>query len=240
MNLAKTVQLFTLVFALPSLTYAQATQDNVQSLVDNAITNYQKTELSHWSFQVERYENEEGDITSSIEEFTPHKNINDGWVLLKQNGKTPSQKQKNAFKKKMQKKNKKEDSLNIKLSDLIDRDSLTLAEDSPSHLTANFNVWIEKLGEDAKGKLQGSLSYNKQNQFIEKITITNTATFSPVFSAKISDLKIVFSFIYDKGFVLPKKQTLNMKGSFAFFTEIDETSTDTFIYKNYHPALKSG
>jgi len=237
MNLAKTVQLFTLVFALPSLTYAQATQTNIQSLVDNAIANYQKTELSHWSFQVKRYENEEGDITSSIEEFTPHTNINDGWVLLQQNGKSPTQKQQKAFK---QKKNKKDDSLNVKLSDLIDTDSLSLTDDGPSYLKANFNVWIEKLGEDAKGKLQGSLSYNKQHQFIEEITITNTATFSPLFSAKISDLKIVFHFIYDKGFVLPKKQTLNMKGSFAFFTEIDETSTDTFIYQHYHPVLKEG
>jgi len=237
MNLAKTVQLITLFFAIPCLTYAQSTQTNVQSLVDNAIANYQKTELSHWSFQVKRYENEEGDITSSVEEFTPHTNINDGWVLLQKNGKSPTKKQQKAFK---QKKNKKEDSLNVKLSDLIDTDSLTLTGDSPSHLKANFNVWIEKLGEDAKGKLQGSLSYNKQDQFIEEITITNTSTFSPVFSAKISDLKIVFHFIYDKGFVLPKKQTLDMKGSFAFFTEINETSTDTFIYQNYHPVLKEG
>ena len=238
MNVAKTIQLITLLVAVPCLTYAQSTQTNVQLLVDNAIASYQKTELSHWSFQVERYENEEGDVTSSIEEFIPQHDTSGGWALLEQNGKTPTQKQKKAFKQK--KKNKKEDSLNIKLSDLIDRDSLTLASDSPSHLKASFNVWIEKLGEDAKGKLQGSLIYNKKNQYIEQITITNTATFSPVFSAKISDLKIVFTFTYDKGFVLPKKQTLDMKGSFAFFTEIDETSTDTFTYKGYHPALTSG
>jgi len=233
MNQVKAAQLIIFSLALPSLANAMDKQTQVQSLVEDAIVNFQKTELKQWSFQVERYENEEGDITSSLEQFQPLKDGDDNWLLLRKNGKPATPKQQQAFSKKMNKDNKQEKSLNIKLSELINTESLELTHNNATHLQANFPVWIEKLGEDAKGKLQGALTYNKQNQFIEEIRITNTDSFSPVFSASISDLELVLTFIYKQGFVLPHQKILNMKGSFAFFTEIDETSTDTFIYLGY-------
>jgi hypothetical protein len=91
-----------------------------------------------------------------------------------------------------------------------------------------FNVYIEKLGKDAMGKLQGKLVYQKDKQFIKEITIWNNADFSPMFTANITDLVLTFTFVDINGAVLAKKNEIKMKGSFAYFTEINETSLDSF------------
>ncbi len=43
--------------------------------VTQAITKFEGTTREHWAYQVSRYENEEGDITSSIEGFGPNPDI---------------------------------------------------------------------------------------------------------------------------------------------------------------------
>jgi hypothetical protein len=93
-----------------------------------------------------------------------------------------------------------------------------------------FNVYIKKLGKDSIGKLQGQLIYQKEQQFIEKISIWNNAEFSPMLTAKISDLAITFTFLDINGAILAKQNEMKMKmkGSFAYFTDINETSIDNF------------
>ena len=68
----------------------------------------------------------------------------------------------------------------------------------------------------------------KDKQFIEKISIWNNAEFSPMFTANITDLAVTFTFLEIDGAVLAKQNEMKMKGSFAYFTEINETSLDSF------------
>jgi hypothetical protein len=96
------------------------------------------------------------------------------------------------------------------------------------HIVMAFDVDWKKLGEDSIGKLQGKLTYQKENQFIEKISIWNNAEFSPIFTAKITDLAVTFTFLQINEAVLAKQNEMKMKGSFAYFTEINETSLDKF------------
>ncbi len=152
------------------------------------------------------------------------------------NGETPTQKQIQKFRNnKLEQARGKEEAANysVALRKIINVDSLKLSSENSSDIQMSFDVYLTKLGEDAIGKLQGNLSYNKQHQFIEHIIIKNNADFSPMFSANITSLKITFSFININDSVLPLQQNMEMKGTFAYFTEINETSTDSFSNYKY-------
>jgi len=197
--------------------------------IHHAIIKVEQTQTKVWSYQVSRYENEEGDITSSIEQYSPQSN--EPWLLKKINGKSPSKKQITKFVKKMQDQNnpqQQENNIQLPLRKLINSESLTLVASDDKYVVMSFNVYIEKLGKDAVGKLQGELVYQKDKQFIEEITVWNNADFSPMFTANITDLALTFTFVNINGAVLAKQSEMKMKGSFAYFTAINETSLDSY------------
>jgi len=200
--------------------------------INQAISDIINTPHKEWSVRIEHFENEEGDITSSVEQYTPHADIEKKWTLVSINGEQPTKKQIKAFTKKKLKRaeNKKDDkSISLSLNSLIQQETLQLLESNEQHLKVGFQVQhIKRLGDDAIGKLEGFISYDRNNAFIEQIEIVNNAEFSPIFSANISDLKLTFNFVKIDNAILPKQQEMMMKGSFAYFTEIDEISTVTY------------
>lgn len=212
-----------------SLVQKQTEQNPLKNHISQAITRFEQTPLEDWSYLISRYENEEGDISSSTEQFMPNSAGNKQWSLLKINGNQPTEKQIQKFVD--NKSNKDNNGIALKLRELIQLDSLQLLSESDKLLQATFNVHLSKLGDKASRQLQGTLTFNKTLQFIEQLEIVNLAPFSPVFSAKIIDFKLTLSFFKIDDAILPHQQILTMKGSFAFFTEIDEVSTDT--YSNY-------
>ena len=237
----------TLSHFLPSFLFivsmhAQAQQADMvdgellEQKISNAISAFEQTKRRHWSYQISRYENEEGDITSSVEQFNAASPAVNKWTLLEINGALPTQKQKAKFheqKTAQAAKKRKGSNYSFKLREIIQSDSLTLTKEDDQYLYASFNVYLDKLGKEAKDKLRGKLLYHKDKDFIEKITIVNKAPFSPVFSANIEDLTLTFQFIEKNGQILPVKHELAMQGNFAFFTEIDEVSTDTYSHYQY-------
>jgi hypothetical protein len=210
--------------------------------INRAIIKVEQTDRAHWSYEISRYEDEEGDISSSIEQHSPPAFFGGGeqWLLKKINGKLPTKKQIKKFAKKKQKQNNKEKnkkkqgkSFQLPLRKLINPESLTLVSNDEKHLVMAFNVYIKKLGNDSIGKLQGKLVYQKENQFIEQISVWNNEEFSPMFTANITDLALTITFVHINGAVLAKQNEMKMKGSFAYFTEINETSLDTFSNYSY-------
>lgn len=207
---------------------------SIKEKVSRAIAKFDSTESELWSYSVSRYEDEEGDITSSIEQYSPQSTA--PWLLKLINGQQPTQKQIKDFAKNKQKqtdKNKQGRNIQLKLRKLINQTSLSIVSSDDINIIMAFNVNLEKLGKDAIGKLQGQLTYQKNEQFIEKISIWNNAEFSPMFSANITDLAIAFTFTHIDGAVLTKQNEMKMKGSFAYFTEINETSQDVFSDYQY-------
>lgn len=203
----------------------------IEQKVIQAIVDIAEAPHSQWAKQISHYENEEGNITSSIERFAPNDDISKQWTLVRINDKIPTKKQLKKFAKKKRKHAKdkaKGKSYSINFKTLIMQDSLHLVTENDTTAEVGFKVHMEKLGDDAIGKLEGVLSYDKQEQFIKDIRITNNAEFSPMFSAKISDIELTFNFIKLNDIVLPKEVGMRMKGSFAYFTEIDEVSTTTY------------
>ncbi len=216
---------------------------SLKEKMHRAIIKVEQTQKKLWSYQVSRYENEEGDITSSIEQYSPQSSS--PWFLKKINGKSPSKKQITKFVKKMQEQNypqQQENNIQLPLRKLINSESLTLVSSDDEYVVMAFNVYIEKLGKDAMGKLQGELVYQKDKQFIEEITVWNNADFSPMFTANITDLALTFSFVNIGGAVLAKQSEMKMKGSFAYFTAINETSLDSYsdyLYQGMKKTIKT-
>lgn len=215
-------------------------QHNIGQLISQAITEFEQRARADWSYRLSRYENEEGEISSSIALFEPTKALSQQWTLLSLNGQAPTKKQlrkfaekKRAAAKQKQTENGGQQSFSVKLRDLIQLDSLQLLSNDPQRFHASFAVYLSRLGAEASQHLQGSLIFNKQQHYIESIEIVNTASFSPLFSADIKQFKLTLSFIKIDAAVLPQRQELTMKGRFAFFTEIDEISTATFADYRY-------
>jgi hypothetical protein len=232
---------YLLLICLGAVFNALATQNTTEELVsfkekiNRAIVKFEHTNTGHWSYTVSRYEDEEGDITSSIEQYSPQSS--ERWLLKQINGQQPTKKQIKTFaKRKNKQSNKTKQGNNIQLSlrELINQQSLSLESTDDKHIVMAFDVDWQKLGKDSIGKLQGKLTYQKEKQFIEKISIWNNAEFSPMFTAKITDLAVTFTFLQINEAVLSKQYEMKMKGSFAYFTKINETSLDSFsdyLYK---------
>ena len=195
--------------------------------IHQAIVKFEQTNRKQWDFTVNRFENEEGDITESIEQFTPNADINKRWLLISANGEKATVKQQEKFlkakrkqaskKKKKQKQTAGNNSYSIKLRELINQETLTYQSETSTHIQMSFQVTLSQFGDDAKGKLDGLLSYNKQGGFIETITITNNAPFSPMFSASINEFLLTFNFINIDEAILFREHTLQMKRHVRLF-----------------------
>ena len=204
---------------------------NIEQKVIQAIADIADAPRKEWAVQVANYENEEGDVTSSVERYAPNEDKTKQWTLLTINEQTPTKRQLKKYlkDKRKQAKDKAEGkSLSINLKTLIKQDTLKLIADEGTHAELGFDVHMPKLGDDAVGKLTGTLIYSKQNDYIEVVNVVNKEAFSPMFSASISQLKVSLNFVKLDKVVLPQQYQMQMKGTFAYFTQIDEQSTTTF------------
>lgn len=219
---------FTPILLVSAETESSIAINNFKTTINTAISNFEATQLNQWSFQVERYENEEGDITSSIERFSPQQLDAQQWQLLKVNNREPTTIEQRDF---QQRKQDTDLNISLRLSELIQTDSLAVMSEDDAYIRASFDVYLEKLGDDASEHLQGTLAFAKQGEFIERIEITNTSSFSPMFAARIDALTLNLAFVKIDQAILTHSIDLKMQGSFALFTEIDEVSSD--IYSDY-------
>lgn len=223
---------------------AEKSVSEYKNQVLEAITRFENTDRSQWAYKVSRFEDEEGDITSSLELFKPNNDVSKRWELVEQNGEVPSQKQRARFvKRKTGQANKKSKSLTMSMRDLIREETLVLESENQVQFIMGFGVSIERLGDDAQKKLKGKLAFNKQGGFIETIEIENLEAFSPMFMVTISDFALSMTFQQIDDAVLPKENRMRMKGKMSFITEIDEHSVDTFTDYQFEPqdtSLQSG
>ncbi|MFD2176281.1 hypothetical protein [Veronia pacifica] len=206
----------------------------IQTTISQALNRYQQASRDKWAYQVSRYENEEGDESTSIERFNPNSSISERWTLIEINGAAPTEEEREDFAAKRRTSKESEDNnLVVSLSDIISLETLTYKSESDEKLNATFDVHLEQLGDDASSKLKGSLVYNKNLKFIEAIDIKNIDKFSPMFGASVSDFLMTFEFQAINQAILPKKNALRMKGTYALFSKFDEVSHDTFSNFTY-------
>ena len=178
--------LFSIIICLPLAAKAKVNNNSDNDLlkqkISQAIDKFEQTRRESWAYQITRYENEEGEVTSSIEQYTPVNKEGERWTLIRINGEQPTDKQNKTFREKKQKNREKQKegaNYSVALREIINQDTLKLSLKIVI-ISKRALSYLDKLGEDAKDKLQGELSYNKQLNFIESMTITNSAAFSPM------------------------------------------------------------
>ena len=218
---------------------------DLPSVVDKALNRFEQTPRYDWSFVKESHEDEEGELTELKEIFTPSGALADGWQLVTYNGKPPSKKRLKKYRKNIQKRyaqetNSKaeegeEQSFSINIRNLIEMDSLTLSSETETQWVIAFNVLFNEMGIDAEGNLDGLLYLDKRAGYIEKIAISNNDSFSPAFSAKITQLNLTLAFTNIEENILPLEVSMIMKGTFAFMAEINETQTTRYTDYRYQP-----
>ena len=218
-----------------ALANAQESNARLIELVSTAIERLESTPRSKLSYKISSYENEEGDISSKVERFDPRQPDESHWQLISLNGEKPTTKQQKSYLKERNEPTKEEHSISIRLSELIQVDTLVLLQESDLELITGFNVNTESLGINAKDELKGEIRYDKSENYIEEIRIINKAPFSPMFSAEIDSLEVIFQFNLVGDWVVIQKQAFTMKGTFAFFSEIDEVSIAQ--YSDYQTVL---
>lgn len=228
----------TIALALPA--YGQTSTETIplKERIDTAIIQFEKTNKHNFSFKVNRYENEEGTITQSLEQFDPKREKHQRWSLIMLNDEAPSEKAQNKFAAKKLDEGDKHSSVIIKLAKLIKTKSLRIIEEDDVKITASFDVYVEQLGHKASEQLKGTLHYSKLDKYIQSFEITNTNTFSPVFTANISHFLMSVNFIKLNEAILTKEVSLSMRGKMAWVVKINEVSKDTYYDYEYWGALK--
>lgn len=223
----KLLFIFWLLFLSNNTNAADITLTKAQSLVREGIQRISNTNKQQWAFELHSYENEEGDITQYSASFNGAAAKEGQWQLITWNGETATAKQNRAF---LKEREKQKESFNIKLNQLVDIDSLQVLHNSGDQLQVTFKVNIDKLGDDAKGKLQGQLTLEKANKLIRQIEINNISEFSPMAMTTIDSFNMVLQFNEISKQVLPKTAELMMAGTFAGFIELNETSKDEYKF----------
>lgn len=207
---------------------AQLETQYLKSIVQKAIQRIKDVDKTKWAFELHSFENEEGEITDYTAAFNGALPEGQKWQLLSKDKKPATDKQKRAF---IKQRNKDKKTFSVKLEQLITLNSLKLLDSTNEVLTASFDVNIPKLGDDAIGKLTGKLIVSPTSNLLKQITITNLAEFSPMAMTNINQFKMVLTFAEVSEQVLPISAEMTMRGTFAGFMELNETSKDS--YYNY-------
>lgn len=226
-NLILASALFCMPFGICANTL---TIDEVKRQLNNAIERIKNTKKHDWVFELHSYENEEGDITEYTAKHSVLNTKDSPWQLLTWNGQPATDKQARKF---CEQRQENKNSLKLNLSELINFDTIKVISVSEQHTQLAFSVNIKRLGDDAKNKLKGTLTFYPDREFISHIHITNTDNFSPITLSSIDAFSMQLSFIELQGHVLPKQAKLDMQGTFAKFVKIKETSTDTYSHYTY-------
>ncbi|MDK1288675.1 hypothetical protein [Pseudoalteromonas umbrosa] len=215
-----------IVFTKPAMS---ASSEHIQ-LVESALERFSQTNKQHWSYTIHSIEIEEGDKTEIQAKHQPNNNPYQRWQLLQLNGQQPSPKQIKEFAQKRENKG-----FSISIRELVRTHTLTLVQETSDSITFSYPVELADLGKDAIGKLTGHIKIDKSNQHIKQVSVHNTASFSPVALADISDFNLSMQFITVNDAVLVHQTKMDMRGTFSFFIDIEETSTVTFDNYQYQP-----
>lgn len=223
--------LFIAIWCGLSLTSVAATGSETEknqhylSIVKSAVKKFKDTKYENWQFTITQVENEEGDVSTSTQSHDPSREPNQKWQLVSLNGEAPSDRKRKKYSKKMHTEYGSYRPRNF--FDNIVMDSLQLAHKTEEHLTFEFDVVTEEFGDDANDKLRGQFILNREQNFIESLTINNTESFSPQFLVTVSHLTLDLRYEQKDESILVKDIVMNLKGNLGPI-EINEVNEVTF------------
>ena len=218
-----------LMIILSSLSASSHANENYLPLIQSGIDKFNQTAYEQWKFQVKQVENEEGEISGSVQSFDPDREKYK-WDLISKDGNPPSSREIKKYRSKIDKRKKQFKPRNF--FDNLVLNTIKLEDKNESVTIFSFDVVTEEFGADANQKLKGTLLYNNQSNFIESLIITNTEPFKPQFLVTVDHLKLTLNYQLIQGQVLASDVSMRLKGNMGFI-EIDEINEVTFSDYQY-------
>lgn len=192
-----------------------------------------------WAYTRTTVQGKEKEQQITIESFDPSQPQQQQWTLIKDSGKTPTDKQQKKYRKdqtdkakqaKIQADEENKDQEKA-LVDMIRFDSLTIIKEQDNQTTLSFAPQLEKMGEDSQKHLAGTIIFDRSTNQVSQLLIENTADLNPALSVTLKQFKMAFTLTYKQQSLLPKQINIDIYGKAAIFTTIDQSTQES--YSNY-------
>ena len=214
----KLKKLSIILFVFGSLIFAQTPQ-----IVETAFAKLEADSIYQYSYtkSVQSTEN------NRIMKYDPTKDGSNCWELVSINGEKPDKKELKAFYKELSNNNEGDNNISFKSEDMRD---FALTSETDRNIQYSFAM---DGNEDDKmaDKLTCTISMDKIDSTITKMSMFITETVSPMVSVKIEEFKIelLFDKLAETGSTILLKTKTCIKGKAMVFKKIDENVVETYF-----------
>ena len=216
MNKLKKVSVVILIFTC--LIFAQTPQ-----IIETAFGKMEADSIYQYSYTkvVQTTEN------NRVMSYDPTKEGSDCWKLVSVNGNEPGKKDLKAFYKEMSNSGENNNKSISMGSD--DMTNFSVINDFDNNIEYSFNIDGDDDDKMADA-LTCTISLNKIDSTITKMTMYITETLSPMLSVKIEEFKVemIFDKLAETGSTLIQETKTRIKGKAMVFKKINENVTETY------------
>ncbi|MCM2314466.1 MAG: hypothetical protein NDJ92_04845 [Thermoanaerobaculia bacterium] len=236
--------LFLLALAFP----ATAAQPQLPLLVERALETMERSEQDGYAFRMSKVESG----LTSVATFDPAKPPATAWDLLQKDGRTPTPKEIESFRKEREEREKKRDEQRKKdakkkgsgdreLRELIAPGSLQLISETADRAIYRFTMQSDD--EDMKAmveSIRGTLAISKAAPHVESLDLASTGEMRPMPGVKIAEFRLTLAFLPPDahGRALPSTIRSVVKGRAMLVKKIDQDVSVT--YSDYALRQKPG
>lgn len=236
-NFKPFILLFTFLFASFNTIAQTQSVEEYRQLIKQSLNNLsQSNKQKVWAYKRTNIQGKAAEQEIIIESFDPSLAKSSQWVLISNNGKTPSAKEQQAYQQQQvknaeQMEKETEQGQQQQLADMINFDSLIIVKEHPQLTKLTFKPILENMGEQSHNHLAGTLIFDRTINQVTQLLIENTEPLNPAISVTLEQFRMAFELIYQQQSLLPKQISIDIYGKAAVFTTIDQKTQE--IYSDY-------
>lgn len=227
--------LLALSIALPAV----AAQPDLPPLVERALETMERSEQDGYAYTMKMSEPGK----SSTAHFDPARPAGKTWDLLEKDGKKPTAKEVESFRKERaerekkraeqseEEKKKKSRGGDKELRELIALGSVQLISESPERASYRFRMRSDDESEQAMFEsIRGTLVVSKAGPHVESLDLASTGEMKPIIGVKISEFHLRLTFFPPDGHgrAFPATIQAKIKGRAMLVKKIDQDTSVTF------------
>ena len=234
--------LFCCFVALSNYQANATTTAQYQALVKSSLSQLSQTNKDkQWAYTRTTIQGKDKEQQTTIESFDPSQPELTQWTLISDNGKTPTDKQQQSYRKEQVDKIKqaKEQQSNDQqeqekaLVDMIEFNTITIVKEQANQAQLSFTPKLEKMGKDSQKHLAGTIIFDRSTNQVSQLLIQNTAELNPALSVTLKQFSMAFELTYRQQSLLPKQINIDIYGKAAIFTTIDQKTQEAYSDYKY-------
>lgn len=211
---------------VPLLTFAQTPEQEKLAryidLITTSLESAEQTQNGMWSYRLTKALNIDGEKTISVEKYLPSNDSNEQWILEALNHQTPSNDDISEY---LDDKadGAEEAVMRNKFLNFVDIDSIKIKEEHDDYLLFSFKGFYPKFGDAAKGKIDGTLTFDKNKAYVTHLELRNNDEFTAKVILGIEKWHLKISFDKTKNVILQKSRASSLQGTAMMFANINVT-----------------